>query len=138
MAKYNVTYRCGHAETKQLYGPYAQRERTIAYYKTVDCPACKAEAAKKAAENNGLVVLIGSPKQIAWATDIRAEFIKVVKSLKEQSAGNADDKRVQDIYSFLDSTIKNKEAKWWIDNRSTLSSPNNILKWACTELNIKF
>ena len=36
MAKYTVTYKCGHTATIQLFGKYDDRERKIAYYKTID------------------------------------------------------------------------------------------------------
>ena len=76
MAKYDITYSCGHTETVQLYGKYADRERYIAWaseHKT--CSACrkadreaeKAAAAERA-KANGMVE--GSDKQLAWACDI--------------------------------------------------------------------
>ncbi len=32
MAKYNVTYSCGHSDTIQLYGPHKERDRKIEYF----------------------------------------------------------------------------------------------------------
>lgn len=41
MAKYDVTYMCGHEETMQLYGPCKERQRKIEYYReNMLCPEC--------------------------------------------------------------------------------------------------
>jgi hypothetical protein len=40
MAKYNVTYACGHEGTVQLIGKTSERDRKLAWLATVDCPAC--------------------------------------------------------------------------------------------------
>lgn len=49
MAKYDITYSCGHTGTVQLYGPGKERDRKIEWYETqADCPDCY--KAKKRAE----------------------------------------------------------------------------------------
>lgn len=51
MAKYDVTYMCGHEETMQLYGPYKERERKIEYYReNMLCPACYKKEKEKEKE----------------------------------------------------------------------------------------
>ena len=76
MAKYDITYSCGHTETVQLYGKHADRERYIAWaseHKVCsECLKADREAAKAAAAErakaNGMTE--GSTKQMAWACDI--------------------------------------------------------------------
>ena len=51
MAKYTVTFSCGHADTVELFGKDSERERKIEYFKEQGiCPHCYKEAleAKKA------------------------------------------------------------------------------------------
>lgn len=81
MAKYDITYSCGHTETVQLYGKMADRERYIKWASEhKECSACRAadrEAAKAAAaeraKTNGMTE--GSDKQMAWACDILEQAI---------------------------------------------------------------
>ena len=40
MAKYTVSYSCGHTMSVQLYGPTQERYRKIAYYEGGICPEC--------------------------------------------------------------------------------------------------
>lgn len=48
MAKYNVTFKCGHEEEVQLLGKYEDRERKIEWYKnSCDCTKCRAEKYRK-------------------------------------------------------------------------------------------
>lgn len=85
MAKYDITYSCGHAGTELLVGPEKQRRSRIDWLEAKGlCPACKQTAAstKRAAEAvvaataaaaAGLPALDdGSEKQIAWAERLRA------------------------------------------------------------------
>lgn len=85
MAKYDITYSCGHIGTELLVGPEKQRRSRIDWLESKGlCPACKqaATATKRAAEAvvaaeaaaaAGLPALNdGSEKQIAWAERIRA------------------------------------------------------------------
>lgn len=76
MAKYEITYACGHTETVQLYGKHADRERYIKWaseHKVCsECLKADREAAKAAAAErakaNGMTE--GSHKQMAWACDL--------------------------------------------------------------------
>lgn len=90
MAKYGITYSCGHPGSVQIVGPIADRAGKVAWYEQHGiCPACKTarHEAERAAANaasratnaaEGLPALEGSPKQIAWAETIRREQIDKV------------------------------------------------------------
>lgn len=76
MAWNTITYGCGHTQREQLYGPMAQRERTIERALSRSCPDCsraeleqkraaESAAAAEAAKASGLPALTGTPKQVA-------------------------------------------------------------------------
>lgn len=87
MAKYQITYSCGHEGEIQLFGKMSERDRKIAWLEREGlCPECykakkaaeREEAAKKAqsaAKDMGLPCLSGSEKQIAWAETIRKDAL---------------------------------------------------------------
>lgn len=120
MAKWDVKMSCGHVEEVNMIGKIADRERREEYLgKHGLCKACaNAQQAKnnqQAADDNkekGLVVLVGSEKQIAWAESLRRE---TMTKLQQGLAGNWDamESMAIDIVNEQDS------AKWWIDNRGT-------------------
>ena len=58
--------------------------------------------AKAEAESLGLPELSGTPKQVAWATTIRQNFLAAIDA--------------QDLSAFKKSALK---ASFWIDNRAT-------------------
>lgn len=134
MAKYTVTYKCGHTATIQLFGKYDDRERKIAYYKTIDCPECKAKAAAEKATEQGLAALTGSPKQVAWAEQIRAKFVELAGGLKKRGEGNGANPQVQAIYKVLDETMQNENASFWIDNRFDFESERALLSWCAKRI----
>lgn len=122
MAKYHVTYSCGHDGEVNLLGPHAERERKLAWYQEVAvCPDCyrarqQAEAAKI---TEGLVELTGTEKQVAWANDLRARLIRELNE-RYPSAGKDKEKRDK-LFALLPAAINERpEAKWWIDNRDDL------------------
>ena len=90
MAKYTVTYTCGHEGVVNLMGKSEDRDRKLAYLQTELCPACqKAEAfasheeantqAADYSRENNLPELTGSVKQVAWAHTIRKSMIESVE-----------------------------------------------------------
>lgn len=97
MAKYNITYSCGHTETVQIYGTNAhgEREKKAAWLAANHvCSAClKAdrEAAKAAAAErakaNGMTE--GCDKLLAWAADIIEEAAKHVDARRVAEAFQA-------------------------------------------------
>lgn len=80
MAKYDITYACGHTASVALWGNLTEREKKIQYYQTQVCPDCKkaankieyAEATQKAKDIQ-LPDLEGSKDQIGWANVIRVD-----------------------------------------------------------------
>ncbi len=113
MAKYTITYRCGHTAEVQLYGKYEDREKKIAWYKTIDCPECRAKAQAVASEANGYATLEGSEKQVRWANDIRAKKIADAEKLAAKVNKN------KDLFDGAVKQMKNEiSASWWIDRRN--------------------
>lgn len=112
MAKYAIIYRCGHTAEVQLYGKYEDREKKIAYYKTIDCPECRAKEAADKAKADGLAELTGSPKQVSWASDIRSEKLADAEKLATQVNKN------KNMFDGAVETMKAEtSASWWIDRR---------------------
>lgn len=96
MAKYTVTYHCGHEGTVNLYGKSKEREKTLAYLQTLPCPDCERKAASAAhevenrkamefAKEQNLPTLVGSEKQVPWATTIRQVMIQSVEDANNPS-----------------------------------------------------
>lgn len=118
--KYTVKMSCGHEVTVELFGKSADRERKIAYYEAHGlCDEC---AAKMRAERNaqnamqdsqdGLPVLTGSDKQIAWAHTIRQDLLKKVADAMANVP--ADDARIAPFVAW----VKGQSAsRFWIDHR---------------------
>lgn len=100
--KYDVTYACGHVGVVDLIGKEKDRESELRWYEsTAVCPECykikqeqlrekkRLERAEKIETENKILAhfkpcqLNGSPKQVAWAEDIRKELL--IKSYKKGS-----------------------------------------------------
>ena len=122
MAKYQVTFGCGHTEQKELFGKVKERESRIAYWEEkglcTDCYKAEqeakrvrenAEAAQKA-EAFGWANLQGSEKQVAWANTIRLNIMRQLEQILNQSDG------AMKVRAHLNNKL---ESKWWIDNRQT-------------------
>ena len=126
MAKYQVTYACGHTETTELFGKHTDREKRLAYLSTIDCPECysrkQIEAAK--AKSIGFPGLIGTEKQINWANQIRVNAISsvdaFVKMVDEMNPTNIDQKVVAlaMINDYKTMLLSKTECRWWINNRN--------------------
>lgn len=121
MGKYEVNYKCGCTETKELYGKIDARHSKVEWLEQGKCWECekadKLAAAKEKAEESGLPELVGSEKQVAWAETIRASKIKAYGREIDGSGFrlDADDKaRCPEV---LKKYKKETSAKWWIDNR---------------------
>lgn len=101
MAWYYPKHSCGHdGERVQLLGKTDGRMRTLAGIERQPCPDCRAKAATELTP--GLPGLIGSPKQVAWAAEIRASLAK-----------HAPDRMAK----LTDET----KASWWIDHRAEIA-----------------
>lgn len=87
MAKYQVTFSCGHAQEMQLVGPHKERERKIAYFeKSGQCSACfKAAARAEDAQAEAVVTVkaysIGAGPMLACQATGKIEANK--KALKQ-------------------------------------------------------
>ena len=120
MAKYSVTYACEHTGRVDLIGPYKQREYRLERLATEVCEDCKlaaaqerATAASTAAAAAGIPVLVGTPKQVAWAATIRQEYLDEV------------------LCGVADNVIEREaRASWWIDNRYAISDAVNRVRRA--------
>ena len=123
---------CGHEGPRyQSYGPYERRNRRHATIESRPCPDCLAKAAGAKAKESGLPVLKGSPKQIAWAADIRENLLKFwEKQLVTAEALLEDvaDKDKAKARAVVEGAIRRSdeyrahiEARWWIENRETRS-----------------
>lgn len=127
MAKYSVTYSCGHTETRQLYGKETQRQSYIAWAGSAGrCAACAAqdkESGIEAAEaEHDLPSLTGSEKQIAWARSIRSNlitdlmaFLAPMQAKAEQIDQMADFERR--VALVLQTVCAQTTARYWIDNK---------------------
>lgn len=121
MAKYTITYACGHTAEIQLYGKYDERERKIAYYKTIDCPECQANNIANKAASKGYAELLGSDKQVRWANAIRDAKINEVNEFASKVNRN------QDILErVIDDLQAETSAAWWIEHRD--STVENLIK----------
>lgn len=145
MAKYTITFSCGHTETIQLYGSIANREDYIKWASEHgECHACKdaCKADKRAKEHEyavtnakkyDLPVLEGSEKQISWAIDIRQRMIEEIEmyckghsfeEMKEKwqaASENQKEKMLnaeKDTYAYkLSHIFVETSAKFYIENQ---------------------
>ena len=122
MAKYEVTYKCGHIETVQLYGPEKDRQHKLDWMRTCVCKDCyrrqqTERAAEKAAEM-GLPELSGSEKQVAWAVTIRQKALENLSVLRAEMVLANQTQDLLDAFDSIVAGIKTQaEARWWIDRR---------------------
>lgn len=138
MAKYWITYKCGHEVEKQLFGKISERENYISWAEEQLCPACQRkihhDKALADAATNGYPELEGSEKQVTWAIDLRYTFVKNVEAeIKEKRdrleriSENEEEKNARltkfekflpEFYEVMNNLLANKtSAKFWIDNR---------------------
>lgn len=78
MAKYTVTYACGHTGTIELFGKMNEREYRLKQLTDQLCPDCYNQQVSKENQENGLPKLEGSEKQINWAEKIRKQNISKI------------------------------------------------------------
>ena len=141
MAKYSITFSCGHEGVVNLFGRSADRESKIRWYEEhVLCPACYEKSLKEArekqkeqckarAEELGLPELTGTGKQIKWATEIRDKFAEgITKNLGDYSKKPKAQRAVNAWASFC---YAHDKASWWIEHRemaeSTVELVGNIM-----------
>lgn len=145
MAKYDVTYACGHKvfDALQLFGPDNERQRRLAWERQQLCPECRranalAEARAFAAAE-GLPALVGSDKQIAWAETIRHQTITLVETTLTRAGVDLDERlSVPEAWAIGAETVSARElvaalrgqdtAKWWIDHAKDVTRAGKPVK----------
>lgn len=135
MAKYDITYQCGHAGRVNIDGPQKDRTFKINREATKICPPCYAKSqeekrekavaeAKMANTRAQLAQLIGSEKQIAWAEQIRANMLEGLRKFKTNLAAaraTMPPDRVEAMENALTAIAQENHASWWIDrSRKTI------------------
>lgn len=112
-----ITHVCGHEQAHYLTGFASQQDRKARWLTTTKCRSCfvadKKTAQADAASRDGAAIahldlppLMGSERQVAWATSVRASRLAAL--VAELDAGNTDA-----FHACLSIT----DAKWWIDHR---------------------
>jgi len=137
MAKTTINHSCGHSQVVELYGSLADRERKIKWLEREGlCSACykaakdqeRIEESAKAAEANKadyLPALEGTPKQIAWAEQIRAKVMpqidgmvgKGLQKISEQGTPEGSEWQIEAITKWHDQIRARNQAAWWIERR---------------------
>lgn len=123
MARYWVKHNCGHECDYQLYGPEKDRKAKIVWLEGRFCEDCwRAEElakAKRIAGENGLPLLTGTEKQVAWAERIRAEIWGEISELAKTKTPP------EEVTEWSEWLFGHKEAKWWIETRDDSSYIND-------------
>lgn len=133
MAQYSIRHTCGHTVTHNLTGPGDQRSRTEEWLRTTCCLSCRREEdarrAQATAEEVGLPLLQGSPKQTEWALRIRQRLLTEVEAYRAEwetllltrGRGTATESQVEAHRQALKAALQTLEqtttAAWWIDRR---------------------
>lgn len=148
MAWYYGKYSCGCDGRVNICAPTKDRQRIADWKFEGLCPECykkqqeeeRAKANKEAAEKSAemaLPELIGTVKQVAWATTIRLDKINIVSSQadklieKIQKSPNHEDKKPAGI-AMVKNTLnwfigQHTDAVYWIDNRDAVFNINIIM-----------
>ena len=136
MAKYNVTYKCGHTATVQLFGNLDDRYSRLDWLATQECPECRRrrEFEQAQAQTSGLPELTGSEKQINWATTIRAKFFAVLDDYTPQFMAIAVPGKEDAVKAMLDQyrdlLTSKTDCRYWIDNRDDMSYIGSVKDFA--------
>ena len=131
MAKYTITYSCGHTAETSLTGNTERRRSYIAWAeKNGRCPACgNSDAAAKVDEferRHALPELTGSAKQVKWARDLRfgmyQSVIDYLQRMSQRCAPEAIDDFAKVSATVLARLAARHEAKDWIERRDVVSA----------------
>jgi SEC-C motif len=123
LREYPLTQSCGHVQTYPSYEPF--EETQAAFLASRVCRACwiaakeaaKDEVVKQAealATGRHVPALEGTPKQVAWATQVRAGSIVAAEAAfrpREGHPGNATD--LERFYSGIEVA---DAARWWLNH----------------------
>lgn len=126
----SIQHSCGHSSDYDVKSNADKRQQTIQWLSEQECRNCKIAKermeAQKTRSLEGLPLLQGSAKQIAWAETIRAIALKAVnyymitidEAYSSKSYLSTSDKQgwgelqQQDIWLHQE-----QSAAWWIDHR---------------------
>lgn len=137
MAKYYITHSCGHEEEVELFGPGKERDRRIKQMESHECADCRAKHATERDISRGLSALKGSPKQVAWASDLRDDMFTRLGEIARQmvrrvAASEADPNCTADdvaamvaegdrnILAIYNGIARETSAKWIIETRPSI------------------
>ena len=119
MAKYTVTYRCGHTGVVELFGRTKDREYRLTQLERGDCPDCEEDALRKViaefSKERELPEVTGTERQAAWAEKLRMYAIKAIEGEFERFSDGDPDK--ESLSKVLQEMYQIPEAKCWIDHR---------------------
>lgn len=124
MARYDVTYTCGHTGTVNLIGHHTYRERRFATLQESVCLDCYKEqqvqiAQEVTKERDFIPLCGGSQAQINWAMSIRIRILdeleKNYAQLLEQQELSPKEERL--ILLAIDALYQTDSAPQWIDWR---------------------
>ena len=115
--KTTITHSCGHQEEIVVYGKRVDREKKIAWLESQPCAECRAAESAEASKAAGMAVLTGSPRQIAWAEDLRCESINAVQKMEART--ETEEVHKDRLIKYLGSIAS---AEWWIENQGCAGS----------------
>jgi hypothetical protein len=141
----SITFACGHAEKVTMYGgKYSEQEKRLARR---ECSTCEAKSQTKALQalkdkylkNITLPELTGTPKQIAWANELRIGHLAHCFDYFERQFATVGEHntfagRQKMLVEWL--AANKTEAKWWIETGRNMDAPEllklaaeNCAKW---------
>ena len=115
--EHRIAHACGHEQAHYIPGYPAQQDRKVRWLRTTKCRTCfvddkRSEEAEAAARNAAAIAhldlpeLVGSDRQVSWATTIRMK--RLAAMVATSSTDGAD---------VNQACIAVTDAKWWIDHR---------------------
>src|SRR5580765_5805764 len=130
MAKYTISYTCGHSGVVNLIGPHHSREKRIAYLESGVCFECYKKQANEVAQEQAqeleLPAIVGkSERQIAWAETLRIQKLSDIESEVERLESGGDNEKYRQILIAVEKIGNETSAKQWIEWR--YDSPHLII-----------
>lgn len=120
MAKYEIKHSCGHVSTVNICGTNVngERERRAAWLESRPCDKCALERRVEQNGKDGLPELSGTPKQIAWALDIRRKMLgEIDKFAGRHPAKPGMEEVAEAVYAAMcEDILAHGEASWFIEN----------------------
>ena len=127
--KREVTYHCGHSETRSFSGSHSARDAYIDKLSREDCPACRAARAATRSADAGLPTLTGSDKQIAWAEQIRQQAVTAFAGAQDVIESAAPDeaskqRALDTLATIRTRTMGTTDSHIWIAIRDRVNRPH--------------